>query len=243
MMNVMRVLTLGLALATGFLHAPLQAREPELFYYVAVPSAPADCLCIACARFKAGDTKKRPFFTLWRSGYWQEKAPSTSQAANSAKEVAKALEAWTRTLQDQARKTVGAKPETAQYPASLVDFLVTLETLKISADDKPLVVEPLFKNPTSVGLPFLGWNAVDHMDLRVLPDTLGGQERSKRLLQSIQAPASEQSMDFGQWMISFLEKMGTPVLGAHYYPEYNVLVFVAGADFGETMKTLFSTTQ
>jgi hypothetical protein len=222
-----------IALLLLFCCASPGGAEPagSAFYYLAIPSAPAKCLFFSCLRFdaqgKPGAEGKKSF-TLWRSGYWDEREPDI---------VVKNAGDWTHALELRARKAVVARPEMGRMPPGLIEIFVALETLREAALNTPIVAEPLFRNPN-----FVGWENARQLNAIAVPDTLGPTVRQKALLQSMGALEKEQGQDPGPWLKGLLASLGTKVESARYYPEYNAFVFVAGADFPETMETLFSAT-
>lgn len=224
-MNALRWIGLGLVLSMGL----LQAKEPGRIY-LAVPSAPAKCLFFSCIQLEAqpkpSSTKKPLFFTLWRSGYWDEKEPDI---------VVKNAGDWNHTLEVRARQTIAAKPEMSQLPPSATEFFVAVETIRAATLNQPLVLEPLFKNQH-----FVGWEATRHLNVTIGPDGLGPKERSRRLLEAMGASEKERSEDPGPWLKKLLTSLGADVQSARYYPDYNVFVFEAGGKFTETVELLFS---
>ena len=221
----MRRIGLGLLLwfSTGF----LQAGEARTFCYLAVPSAPAKYLFFSCVRVDAPPgMKKAPLFTLWRSGYWDEKEPDI---------VVKNADDWPHTLELRARKAVASKPEMSHFPPQVAEFFTAVEAVRAAALNQPLAVEPLFKDQH-----FAGWKSARHLDALVVPDTLGPKERSRRLLAAMGATEKEQAQDPGEWLKRLLASLGTEVTSARYYPESNVFIFEAGEKFPEAMELLFS---
>lgn len=213
---------------------PLLAKDrpPETFYYLAVPSCGGKCLFFATLQFDRqgklvqAPQKKTPFFTLWRSGYWDEKAPDP---------FVKNLEDWKKTLELRAQKTVAAKQEMGGLPAPIVDFFVAVETLRAAALDQPLVLQPLFQTKD-----FVGWENGTHLNVLAVPDTVGAKERSKALLRTMGALSKEETQDPAQWMKTLLIHFGAKVQSVRYWPEYNVFLFEADGEFKETMETIFS---
>ncbi len=209
--------------------SPGGAEPAAAFYYLAIPSAPAKCLFFSCLRLEAqgnpGPAGKKSF-TLWRSGYWDEREPDI---------VVKDPGDWTHALELRARKSLAARPEMNGVPPAMIEFFVALQTLRDAALKTPIVAEPLFRNPN-----FVGWENARHLNALAVPDTLGPKERSRALLQAMGAAERELDQDPGPWLKALLGSLGTKVASARYYPEYNVFVFEAGPDFPQTMETLFS---
>ena len=225
-MNALRRIGLGLLLLLSM--GALHAGEARTFCYLAVPSAPAKCLFFSCVRVDAQPVaaKKGPFFTLWRSGYWDEKQPDI---------VVKDAADWTHALELRARKIVAVRPEMSRLPPQVAEFFTAVETVRAAALDQPLAVEPLFRDQH-----FAGWKSARHLDALVVPDTLGPKERSRRLLAAMGATEKEQGQDPGEWLKRLLASLGTEVASARYYPESNVFIFEAGEKFPEAMELLFS---
>lgn len=232
-MNASRWLRIGLAACLCFLLAapPSRGKEPETFYYLAIPSAPGKCLFFASLQFDlAGKpvaaSPKARFFTLWRSGYWDERAPDLP---------VKTAEEWTRALELRARKTLAAKKEMSLIPPPLVEFFVAVETLRAGALDQALVVHPLFQAKG-----FAGWENTSHLNLLATPDTLGPKERSRQLLRSMGAASRELDQDSAQWIKTLFSAFGMPLRSVRYWPEYNVFLFEADGRFKEKAETVFS---
>lgn len=230
-MNAPRWISLALA-ACLLLPASLAAKEPERFYYLAVPSAPAKCLFFSCLQFDptgkrvAAPGKKGPFFTLWRSGYWDEKNPHTA---------AKDFDDWHKALELRAQKTLAEKKEMSLIPSPIVEFFVAVETVRAAALNQPLVVEPLFQSQG-----FIGWENGRHLNALVTPDTLGPKERSKALLRAMGAPEKEQDQDPAQWMKTLLTNLGVKVQSVRYWPEYNIFLFEGDGEFKDLVEVLFN---
>lgn len=215
---------------------PLLAKDPppETFYYLAVPSGLEKCLFFASLQLdrhgvpaapKKKEAKTAPFFTIWRSGYWDEKEPEPP---------AKNLEEWRALLALRARQTVEAKKEIAALPPPLVECFVALETLRASALHCEIVVHPLFQTQS-----FVGWENESHLNLLATPDGLSAPERSKGLLRTMGASKKEETQDPAQWMKNLFTASGVKVQSVRYWPEYNVFLFEAGAEFKEKMEVLF----
>lgn len=226
-------LWMGIAACLLFLGMlPVKAKEEATFYFLAIPVAQDDVVCLEVFQFdRAGkpvmDAKKKPpFFTIWRSGYWAEKSPDI---------VVKDMDDWRKALELRAQKTVASKKEMAGLPPAIVDFFVAVETLRAGALNGALVVQPLFQAKG-----FVGWGEVSHLNVIAMPDTLGPQERSKALLRTFKAPAKEVDQEPGQWMKTFLENLGVKVKSSRYWPEYNVFLFEGGADFKDLVDALFN---
>ena len=221
----------------GALH-PLAraAKPPEMLYYVAVPSCPknGECIFVACiqlshlgipleAKTKAGQTA--PFFSIWRSSYWDEKLPKAS---------VKNYEQWKNALDASAERTVAKKEALSQLPAPILRFFFELEKLRSASLSQQIILQPLFKAEG-----FVGWQHVKHLDVLATATTASDGERAKALLSSFR---DSSAADPEKSLLSNLSAFGTKPRSIRYLREYNVFLIEADAHFKEAVETLFSPT-
>lgn len=217
-----------------FSGAVFAGEKEETSYFLAVPSPQQDLVVLEVIRLDRhgqplpAPKKQGPFFTIWRSGYAQEKAPDVA---------VKTLEDWNRELELRGQKAVAARAEMGALPAPIVRFFSELETLRAGALSQPPVLQPLSRIKG-----FAGWEEVAHFDVLAVPDTLGSKERARALLRAFRAPQKELDSDPGPWLKAYLESLGVKVKSARYWPEYNVFLFEGGAHFREMADVLFNGT-
>ena len=191
--------------------------QPEVFYYLAVPSCPAkgECVSVACIKLDrnglpvdAKQAKAAPFFSIWYSGSWQGKTPNAS-----AKQ--------------------GKPGKLADLPAPLVRFFAELEKLRATSVE-PLIPQPLFKPPFS-----MRWEHVAHLNIVAAASAVSAEDRSKALIASFHEAIET---DPAKSLMSNLSCLGVKPRSLRYWPEYNVFLIEADARFQETIETLFSPT-
>ena len=206
--------------------------QPETFYYLAVPSCPGkgDCVFVACiqlnrqgipvdAKGKAGTA---PFFSIWRSGYWEEKAPDA---------FVKNADEWKSNLDADAERAVAKKASLANLPDPITKFFFDLERLRCASLGRQIILQPLFKTEG-----FVGWQHVKHLDVLATPTTVSDEERSRALLASFQEAVEK---DPAKSLRNSLASVGVKPQSVRYWPEYNVFLIEADAKFIE-VETLFS---
>ncbi len=175
------------------------------------------------AKTQAGQTA--PFFSLWRSGYWDEKAPEAS---------VKNDEQWKNALDASAERAVAKKAALSQLPAPILRFFFELEKLRCASLSQQIILQPLFKTEG-----FVGWQHVKHLDVLATATTVSDGERSKALLSSFR---DSSATDPEKSLVSNLSAFGAKPRSIRYLPEYNVFLIEADAHFKEAVETLFSPT-
>jgi len=220
----------------GSLNPLARSAEPEMFYYLAVPSCPqkGECLFVACIQLNRRglplDVKTKtgpsaPFFSIWRSSYWDEKAPETS-IKNYAQ--------WKSALDAEAERAVAKKEVLSQLPAPITRFFFELEKLRSASLNQQIILQPLFKKEG-----FVGWQHVQHLDVLALATNASDKERSKALLSSFHDP---NATDPEKSLLSNLAAFGVKPRSMRYLPEYNVFLIEADAHFKEAAESLFEAT-
>lgn len=206
---------------------------PEIFYYLAVPSCPAkgECVFVACIQLdrlgipvaeKAGKSGAASFFSIWRSSYWDEKAPGA--AVKTAGE-------WKTLLNAEAERAVARRGSLSQLPDPIRKFFVELEKLRCASLRKQIILQPLFKTEG-----FVGWEHVTHLDVLATASTISAADRSKALLAGFHDTVET---DPAKSLVANLASLGVKPRTARYWPEYNLFVIEADAKFKE-IETLFS---
>jgi hypothetical protein len=229
-----------LAAALLLVGTPLRAKErpSEMFYYLVVPICQGEdsLVTISIQQFdrhgipvlpqKKKGAKPSPFFMIWRSAYWEEKAPELP---------IRNQEEWRRFLDVRARQAVETKKEIAVLPPPIVQFFAAVETLRESARDREIIVQPLFQTMASVGSEYEArWN------LLATPSILSAKERSTTMLRALHASKGEEEQDPAQWMKTHLINLGVKLQSVHYWPEYNVFLFEADGQFKDLVDVLFN---
>jgi hypothetical protein len=210
--------------------------QPELFYYLAVPSCPqkGECLFVACIQLdhkgnpvqlspKSGKSST-PFFSIWRSSYWDEHAPEGSMRTPAD---------WKYAIETKAERAIARKPEFAPLPESIRQFFFELEKLRCISMQE-IILQPLFRTEG-----FIGWQHVKHLDVLATPASTSAEDRSKAFLLSLREPKEK---DPAKALNACFSLLHLKTQSIRYWPEYNVFLIEAHADFKDVVETLFSPT-
>ena len=204
--------------------------SPEFFYYLAVPSCPqnGECVFVACIQLNRQgipvDAKSAttPFFSIWRSSYWDEKETAVG---------VKNYDEWRKDLEAKAERAMAKKASLSQLPSPILKFFLELEKLRCSSLQQQIILKPLFKTEG-----FVGWEHVKHLDVLADATTVSDEERSKALLASFQDRSEK---DPAKSLLANLSALGIKTKSVRYWPEYNIFLIEAEAQFKETIEDLF----
>jgi len=218
------------------MHPSLNAKEqPELFYYLAVPSCPknGECLFVACiqldrqgvpvqSRAKNDASGAGSIFSIWRSSFWDEKAPDKS--------LRTPLD-WKHSIEVKAERAIVRKSEFSQLPEPIRLLFLELEKLRCVSMQE-IILQPLFQAEG-----FIGWQHVKHLNVLATATSTSAEERAKALLASLH---EARETDPGKALAGNLALLHIKAQSVRYWPEYNVFLIEANEDFKEVAETLFS---
>lgn len=206
--------------------------KPSTFYYLAVPTCQRQerLISVACIKLdrhglpaegkaKGSDT---PFFSLWYSAPWEEAAPD-----DSVRNVSQ----WKEALEAKAERALAKDEAMSQLPAPIVRFFLEIEKLRC-VSPRDVIVQPLFKSRN-----FVGWEQVKRLDVVASASPLSAEERSKTILWSLH---EIKGTDPAKNLEALLSCVSIKTQSVRYWPRYNVFLIEAGADFDESIQTLFS---
>jgi hypothetical protein len=207
--------------------------RPRTFFYLAVPACDGNLISVACIKLnrqgvpaggtpKTGNASATPFFSIWYSTPWEQKAPEASVTSQKA---------WEEDLETKAKRALAESGGVSELPVPIAQLFLEIEKLRC-ATTRDIILQPLFKTQD-----FVGWEHEKHLNVLATVTSVGAEQRAQAILASL---AERKESDPAKALRSCFTTCGIKTESVRYWSKYNVFLIEAGADFEDFIETLFS---